>query len=153
MEQVIGGYRDAALPAPAQFPLRMGTGALVSVWATVGTMAFSVLLLLMTGELFFLLCVAAIGPGVVYLYAGVPHRIEVSHREAVVRSWMRVTMRLPTAGLSVRHGGVEVVLESREGRVIIASEQFPNDSLEACVYALGESGARVIDERRRATAR
>lgn len=156
VDEVIGGYRDAAPPGRERFPLRMGTGTLVGFWATVGTSALSVMLLLMTGHLFYLFCFAALGPGVFYLFSSSRRLIEVGRDEAWVHSWSGKTVCLPASELSVRYGDVELVLAAGAGRIVIAAEQFPNESLDGCVSALRECGARVVDarsERRGVTAR
>lgn len=147
MEDVIGGYRDPAPPRRESFALRRGTGAMVSLWATLGTSALSILLVLMAGDVFFLVSFALLVPGVFCAFWGAPARLEVGHDVAILHPCLGAPTRIPTSELSVRYDDFKLVLHWRERSVTIDAEQFPDESLRACVSALETSGARVVDAR------
>lgn len=145
-ERIPGGYRDAAPPPPARFPVRMGAAARVSLLISVGAIVLSIVVLLTTGR-FFLLFIAALGPGLFYLLSGAPRAIEVHHDAVVIRSWLRAPMRLPATELSARRSEHELVLGTGDATYAIAAEHFPEGELDRCTAALRHSGARVVDAR------
>lgn len=61
MDERPRGYREPAPPPPERFPVRLGTAARVSLLMSLGAIALSIVVVLLTGRVFFLF-IAALGP-------------------------------------------------------------------------------------------
>jgi hypothetical protein len=146
MDERPRGYREPAPPPPERFPVRLGTAARVSLLMSLGAIALSIVVVLLTGRVFFLF-IAAIGPALFYVLSGAPRTIEVHHDAVVIRSWLRAPMRLPASALSVHLRDGELLFVRGGATLSIAADHFPGDSLDRCGRALEESGVEVHDER------
>jgi hypothetical protein len=146
MDERPRGYREPAPPPPERFPVHLGSAARVSLLMSLGAIALSVLIALLTGRVFFLF-IAAIGPALFYVLSGAPRMIEVHHDAVVIRSWLRAPMRLPASELSVHRRDGDLLFVRGGGTLSITADHFPGDSLDRCVGALREAGAEVRDER------
>lgn len=146
MDERPRGYREPAPPPPERFPVHLGSAARVSLLMSLGAIALSVLVVLLTGRVFFL-AIAAIGPALFYVLSGAPRMVEVHHDAVVIRSWLRAPVRLPASELSVHWRDFDLLFARGGATLSIAADHFPAGSLDRCVVALREAGAAVIDER------
>lgn len=137
-------YRMPAPPAPERFPLRMSGSARLGLVLSLGAIAFSIALFLLTGQLFLLLFVA-FGPGLYYLLSGAPRAIDVHHDAVVVRSWLHAPKRLPAAVLAVERHLDGLVLATPDVTIELGAEHFPDGAFERCARALRDVAARYVD--------
>lgn len=144
MDEHAGGYRDAALPRPQRFPIRMSGGARLALFVSLATIVFSILVLVLTGRLF-ILFVAALGPGIFYLLSGAPRSIDVHHDSVVIHSWVRRPIEIPASDLRAQRTEDALVLATQGAIITIGADHFPGDSLDRCVEAMRARGMRVVE--------
>lgn len=146
MDEVRGGYREAAPPKPERFGLRMGTAARTSLLVTLGTIALSGALYVFTGRVV-LLFLVVIGPAIFHLLSGAPRSLEVRHDAIVIHSWLKGPLRLPATELTIHRTDHALSFSTAEGTLSIAAEHFPEDTLERAVAAMRSREMDVRDER------
>lgn len=128
-------YREPAPPPPQRFPLRMSGSARLGLVLSLGAIALSIALFVLTGQLFLLFFVA-FGPGLYYLLSGAPRAVEVHHDAVVIRSWLHPAKRLPAAELAVKRYSEGLVLATPDLRIELGAEHFPEGAFERCAAAL-----------------